>query len=257
MSNLITVFPKYQIDSAVRYLAEKINQATRHNNRDVSPVIVSILNAAFMFTADLVRYINTPVHVEFLGISSYRGERRGRCIITNELPVTSIEGRNVIIVDTICDSGETLKTAVEYVRSLHPFSLVTCVLVDKKVRIKEYYPLYIGLKCDDVFLVGYGTDKDGLYRERANICRIQSEEDKRKADANLTNYRTCMWDLVKIYKVCPLCGKIDIRSTKDSKPILTTANGIQQHYNYYCGYCGCKFLVHSERGLGAQYMRRI
>jgi hypoxanthine phosphoribosyltransferase len=129
-------------------------------------LLVGILRGAIMFMADLARRLNLPVEMDFMAISSYGNatESSGVVRIVKDLN-ESIEGRHVLIVEDIIDSGLTLKYLMENLQGRHPASVAACLLLDKeRDRAKVIEPAYVGFKIPDRFVVGYGLDYAQKYR---------------------------------------------------------------------------------------------
>lgn len=128
--------------------------------------VLSLLRGSFIFTADLVRHIDTKVKVGFMTTSSYGDseESSGRCKVVNDIP-DDITGYDVLIVDDIVDSGITMGFVVDYVMSRGAASVKTCTLLDKPSRrAVEIAPDYCGFEIEDVFVVGYGLNYGDYYR---------------------------------------------------------------------------------------------
>ncbi|HEY8418408.1 MAG TPA: hypoxanthine phosphoribosyltransferase [Limnochordales bacterium] len=141
------------------------------------PVLVCILKGAFIFTADLMRHLTIPVQVDFMAISSYgnRARTSGVVQILKDLD-SSIEGQHVVVVEDIIDSGLTLNYLMDNLRSRRPASLRTCVLLDKPSRREmPFTPDYVGFQVPDEFVVGYGLDYAGLYRNLPYIGVLKPE----------------------------------------------------------------------------------
>ena len=130
------------------------------------PLLVGVLKGAVVFMADLIRVIPAPIAMDFMGVSSYGAGTRssGSVRLTADLSV-SIEGRDVVIVEDIVDSGWTLDYLRRNLETRHPRSLQLCALLDKVERRQVDVPLdYVGFAIPDRFVVGYGFDLGGLYR---------------------------------------------------------------------------------------------
>lgn len=131
-----------------------------------SPVLVGILKGATLFVADLARAIDLPVEFDFMAVSSYGSATKSSGIvrITKDLD-SSIEGRDVILVEDIVDSGMTLLYLREYLARRNPASLTVCTLLDKQVARKADVDVeYVGFQIPDAFVVGYGLDYAERYR---------------------------------------------------------------------------------------------
>ncbi len=161
------LIPKYDIEQRVSKLAAQITKD--YHGR--TPHLIGILKGAWVFMADLIRHMDIDVTVDFLGITSYGsgGHSSGEVKITKDLDA-SIEGREVLIVEDILDTGRTLKY-LEEVLSVHkPHSLRVITLLDKRSRrIVPVKADYVGFEIADVFVVGYGLDFDQKYRQLPDI----------------------------------------------------------------------------------------
>ena len=139
-------------------------------------VAIGLLRGSFVFLADLVREIDNPIVVDFITTSSYEHSEisTGTVNILSDLR-ENIEGKDVLIVDDIMDSGNTLKNIREYILTKNPNSVKTCVMLDKPCRREvDLVPDYFGFEIEDWFIVGYGLNYGNKYR---NIPYIFSYED--------------------------------------------------------------------------------
>jgi len=135
------------------------------------PLLVGVLKGAAVFTADLIRAIPGPIAMDFMGVSSYGAGARssGAVRLTADLSM-SIEGRDVVVVEDIVDSGWTLDYLRRNLETRHPRSLRICALLDKVERRQVDVPIdYVGFAVPDRFVVGYGFDLGGLYRGLPDI----------------------------------------------------------------------------------------
>jgi len=151
-----------------RQLARRVRQLTVLLQRDYAQgdlVIVSLLTGTVMFLADLIRHLELPLRLDFMGVSSYgAGTESGQLIFTKELRL-EVKGRDVLVVDDILDTGRTLTRVLEKLRALKPRSLRTCVLLNKQARrVEKITADYVGFEIPDFFVVGYGLDYAERYR---------------------------------------------------------------------------------------------
>jgi hypoxanthine phosphoribosyltransferase len=156
------LFDEDAIGTTVQRLAAEISRD--FDNQEV--IFVSVLKGSFMFTSDLARAMKGRVVVDFLRATSYGTGRQtsGTVTITKDLE-TSLEGRNVVIVEDIIDSGLTLTFIRDMLLARRPRSLKICALIDKKARRQvEIEADYVGFSMDDGFIVGYGIDYAEHYR---------------------------------------------------------------------------------------------
>ena len=150
-----------QIEERIKTLAREIERDFR--GREM--VVVSLLNGTVMFLADLMRNINLPLRLDFLGVSSYGlGTESGHLVFTKEL-LLDVRGRDVLLVDDILDTGKTLRHVLPKLRALKPRRIKICVLLDKPSRrVEKVYADYSGFEIPDYFVVGYGLDFAERYR---------------------------------------------------------------------------------------------
>ncbi len=141
-----------------------------------APVVVGVLKGALVFAADLIRAISLPVTLDFMSVSSYGAGAKSSGVVRLAADLsTSIEGRDVIIVEDIIDTGRTISYLRRNLATRHPRSLVLCVLLDKVARREvEVAVDYVGFVIPDEFVVGYGLDHDGLHRSRPDIAVLDS-----------------------------------------------------------------------------------
>jgi hypoxanthine phosphoribosyltransferase len=138
------------------------------------PILVGVLQGAFLFMADLIRATSIELTTDFIGVVSYvGGTSSGQVRIVSDLSV-SIEGRHVVIVEDIVDTGLTLTYLKRTLEARHPRSLRVCVLVDKIERRRVDVAVdYVGFAIPNVFVVGYGFDYEGLYRNLPYVAALE------------------------------------------------------------------------------------
>lgn len=136
-----------------------------------SPVVVPVLKGSFIFAADLVRAIDLPLSVEFLGVQSYGDATRSSGVVRITLDLAgSIEGRDVLLVEDIVDSGLTSSFLLEQLAARGPRSVKLCALLHKPARMeKEVEIAYLGFTIPDVFVVGYGLDAAQRHRNLPDV----------------------------------------------------------------------------------------
>ncbi|HLX72189.1 MAG TPA: hypoxanthine phosphoribosyltransferase [Verrucomicrobiae bacterium] len=149
-------------------LARRIAEMAQMIQRDFSGremVVVSVLSGTVMFLADLIRHLNLPMRLDFLGVSSYgAGTESGELAITKELRL-DVRNRDVLVVDDILDTGKTMVRVLEKLKALRPRKIRTCVLLNKAARrVENVKADYVGFEIPDYFVVGYGLDFAERYR---------------------------------------------------------------------------------------------
>ena len=153
-------------------LAEQIDRAYA-GSADL--VLVGVLRGAVYFLADISRALRTPHRIDFVEYRSYRGTTRGNGRLVKDC-ADSIEGADVVIVDEVYDSGETLARLREALASKGPRSLAVCTLLVKGQHAPERLPEFRGLEVGDAFLVGYGMDLDQQKRHLPYIGTVVDRE---------------------------------------------------------------------------------
>src|SRR5262245_12257820 len=140
-----------------------------------APILVGVLKGALIFVADLIRAIALPVSVDFMSVSSYGSGTRSSGVVrlSSDLSM-SIEGRDVIIVEDIIDSGRTISYLRRNLATRHPRTLALWGLRDKVARREvDVTADYVGFVIPDEFVVGYGLDHDGLLRNLRHIAVLE------------------------------------------------------------------------------------
>ena len=165
------LFSHTQIQRHVKALAKRISRDYMGRNL----VLVGILKGVMCFMADLMQHITLPLNVDFMAISYYGTDNESAVKITKDLD-TSIAGLDVLMVEDIVDTGMTLNYVLNHLASHNPASLRVCTLLDKRVRRLIDVPLdYIGFEIPDEFVVGYGLDYHGEYRNLPFIGALKPE----------------------------------------------------------------------------------
>ena len=140
--------------------------------------LVSVLKGSLPFMADLMRAISIPVTIDLMEVSSYGGaatESSGLVRILKDLS-SSIDGRDVLIVEDIIDTGLTLNYLIRYLRGKNPATLRICTLLDKPARRLVEIPVeYIGFQIPDQFVIGYGLDFGEVYRNLRYVGVLKPE----------------------------------------------------------------------------------
>ena len=165
------LFSHTQIQRRVKSLAKRVSRD--YMGRKL--LLVGILKGVMCFMADLMQHITLPLNVDFMAISYYGTNNESAVKITKDLDI-SIAGLDVLMVEDIVDTGMTLNYVLNHLASHSPASLRVCTLLDKRVRRLVDVPLdYIGFEIPDEFVVGYGLDYHGEYRNLPFIGMLKPE----------------------------------------------------------------------------------
>jgi hypoxanthine phosphoribosyltransferase len=153
-------------ETAIKRRIAKLGQEIAATYGDEEITVVAIINGAILFTADLLRAIPNPIRLDCIRISSYRNETKsiGKPQLVHSLTL-DVTNRHVLLIDDILDTGKTLSMVVDVIKKLHPASIKTCVLLDKKGRREVPFEAeHVGFEIPDKFVVGYGLDFAERYR---------------------------------------------------------------------------------------------
>jgi len=159
-------------------IQEKITELAGQLNQDYAgkrPLFLSVLNGAFLFTADLFKQITIEAEVSFIKLASYKGTSSTGNVITAIGLDINVKDRHIIILEDIIDTGKTLHHYLPQLESMQPASVKIAVLLNKKDAL--LYPVQIDYACFDIpnkFVVGYGLDYDGLGRNSKDIYQLKA-----------------------------------------------------------------------------------
>jgi hypoxanthine phosphoribosyltransferase len=169
-----TLISESDLQARVGELGQEINATYSDHDR---PLLVCVLKGAFMFLADLVRHLDMRHEVDFMEISSYGAATVSSGVVRILLDLAqNIEGRHVLIVEDIIDSGRTLDYITRNLRTRGPASLRVCTLLSKPERREIDVPLdFVGFEVPDEFVVGYGLDFAEEYRNLPFIGVLKEE----------------------------------------------------------------------------------
>lgn len=170
---LQVLYTEEQIQDKVRELGEQISR----DYAGKTPLLVSVLKGSFVFMADLVRNIDIPCTIDFMAVSSYGSGTKttGEVKIIKDLD-QRLDGKDVIVVEDILDSGVTLSYLMEILKARGAKSLTLCTFLDKPERRKRSVQVqYSGYTVPDEFIVGYGLDYDEKYRNLPYLGILKPE----------------------------------------------------------------------------------
>jgi hypoxanthine phosphoribosyltransferase len=164
-------------EAAIKRRIKRLGMEIADKYGDEEITVVSIINGAILFTADLLRYIPNPVRLDCIRISSYRNETKsiGKPQLVHSLTL-DVANRHVLLIDDILDTGKTLDMVTKTITKMNPASLKTCVLLDKKGRREVPFDAeFVGFQIPDKFVVGYGLDFAERYRNLPCIGVLKPE----------------------------------------------------------------------------------
>lgn len=170
LGKIKTLISEEELQKRVKELAKQIYED--YNKQEIT--FICILKGSVFFTVDLAKNIPSDVKLEFIRVSSYHGtESTGKIELKLDLR-EDIEGKDIIIIEDIVDTGRTLTYLKKHLKAKKPKSLKICTLLDKKERrVCEIEPEYVGFNIPDKFVLGYGLDVDESYRNLPYIGYIE------------------------------------------------------------------------------------
>ena len=175
------IYDQQEIDQRVSELAEQLNHDYA-GKRDV--VVVAVLTGAIMFTMDLYKRLDLYAHIDFVDVSSYQGgtSSTGSVKLLHDLK-NDIKGKDVIVCEDIVDTGRTLKFLIDLLKDRGANSIKICSIFDKPAgRVVAVQADYVGFDVPNEFLVGYGLDYQGLYRNLPYIGVLKPSVYQKKHD---------------------------------------------------------------------------
>lgn len=169
------LIPEQELQARIRELGEEISRD--YAGKDL--LLICILRGGVMFLTDLMRAITIPHHIDFMAVSSYGiGVRHSSGNVQIKLDLTApIEGRDVLLVEDIIDSGFTIISVLDFLKTRRPSSLRVCALLDKAERREVEVPIhYRGFTIPNKFVFGYGLDLDEYYRNLPFIGVVRADK---------------------------------------------------------------------------------
>ena len=163
-----------QIQNRIRELGEILTA----EYADKNPVIVGVLKGVVVFYADMIRQIKVPCQMDFMWLSSYSGANSTGKMLVRQDVTADIQGRHVLILEDIFDTGSSLEFTVNHLKEKHPASIKICTLLDKPERRREGVTLqadYVGFTIPNAFVVGYGLDYNEHYRNLPYVGVLKPE----------------------------------------------------------------------------------
>lgn len=162
-------------------LQARIAQLGQELTRDYAgknPVVVGVLKGVVVFYSDMIRKIEVPCQMDFMWVSSYQGTQSKELVVKRDLS-QNIEGRHVLILEDIFDTGSSLQFVYEHLLEKKPASLEVCTLLDKPEGRREgitVQPKYVGFTIPNEFVIGYGLDYNEYYRNLPYVGVLKPEK---------------------------------------------------------------------------------
>ena len=184
MSSQILI-PQFKIERKIQELANRISREWKASKTSKPPVMLCVLNGAFMFFSDLVKHMEIECEIDFVRIKSYEGRDNTQGINMIKPPEADLQDRSIYIVEDLVDSGQTMRELIQYIAQYtQDIKLVTLlhrrgsIVVDKLPHIVKHYTAFI---IGGEWVIGYGLDDNKLKRNYSNIYELTSPEDNHAA----------------------------------------------------------------------------
>jgi len=161
----------------IRERTKELGRQITEDYRGKDPLLICILKGGLMFLADLMREIDLPLEIDFIAVSSYGDSTESSGVVRILMDLErNIQGRHVLIVEDIIDTGRTLTYIIENLRTRGPASVKVCTLLDKPSRRELEIPIdYVGFTIPDKFVIGYGLDYGEIYRNLPFVGVLKPE----------------------------------------------------------------------------------
>lgn len=172
-TDLKVLYSATEIQAAIAKLGEKLNE----EYKDEELYLICVLKGSVMFMVDLAKHLKMPVKMEFIRLSSYGSAFTSSGKVNAvDISLPDLNGKNVLVIEDIIDTGHTAKFLVDFIKlNFHAKTMRFCSLLDKKIKRQvEIDPDYYAFEVDDKFLVGYGLDYDGYYRNIPYIGYVEN-----------------------------------------------------------------------------------
>jgi hypoxanthine phosphoribosyltransferase len=170
------IFDEDAVQKAVDKVAQQLNQRFNPEDGTPFPLVLGVMGGAVVFCGQLLTRLKFPLEFDYMHVTRYGGKDQGGKIEWKVIPRSSVQGRTVIVLDDILDEGETLAHVKERLLEMGAAEVVLAVFADKEIgKAKPVTADYIGLSLPNKFVVGYGMDAYGYWRNLPGIWAIQTE----------------------------------------------------------------------------------
>jgi len=167
---------KFKPYISAQEINEKISQIASYIDRDCvgsHPLFICILNGSFIFASDLLKKVKSPCNIEFVRLKSYEGTQTTENVQEIFGLHSEIEGKDIIIIEDIVDTGHTLHNFLQKINTYHPKSVKIASLIFKKEAFKKEFKIdYLGFEIENKFIVGYGLDYNEYGRNLPEIYQV-------------------------------------------------------------------------------------
>lgn len=179
LQNAEELFTKQDVDAAVTAMADNLNARYNHPEAEAFPLVLGVMGGAVVFTGNLLPQLTFPLEFDYIHVSRYGDEDRGGEVVWKVVPRSNVAGRTVIVLDDILDEGETLAHVKQRLLDMGAAEVILAVFADKAIgKTKPVNADIVGLTIPNRFVVGFGMDAYGYWRNLPGLWAIRPEEMK-------------------------------------------------------------------------------
>ncbi|NHZ96285.1 hypoxanthine-guanine phosphoribosyltransferase [Massilia sp. CCM 8734] len=177
LNNAEEIFDAAAVQAAVRQVADKLNERFDRPDNDAFPLVLGVMGGAVVFTGNLLPQLRFPLEFDYIHVSRYGDDDQGGNVVWKVIPRPSVAGRIIIVLDDILDEGETLAQVKQRLLDMGAAEVVITVFADKAIkRSKPVKADIVGLSIPDKFVVGFGMDVYGYWRNLPGLWAIRTED---------------------------------------------------------------------------------
>jgi len=173
------IFDKATVDASVTRMADELNARFDHADNQEFPLVLGVMGGAVVFTGNLLPQLTFPLEFDYIHVSRYGDEDKGGQVVWKVIPRSNVAGRTVIVLDDILDEGETLAHVKERLLDMGAAEVILAVFADKAIgKAKPVKPDLVGITIPNRFVVGFGMDAYGYWRNLPGLWAIKTEDAK-------------------------------------------------------------------------------
>ena len=173
------IFDKATVDASVTRMADELNARFNNPDNQEFPLVLGVMGGAVVFTGNLLPQLTFPLEFDYIHVSRYGDEDKGGQVVWKVIPRSNVAGRTVIVLDDILDEGETLAHVKERLLEMGAAEVLLAVFADKAIgKTKPVTPDLVGITIPNRFVVGFGMDAYGYWRNLPGLWAIKTEDSK-------------------------------------------------------------------------------
>ncbi len=176
LENAELIVDQAAVQAAVTRVADTLNARFEHAQAPAFPLVLGVMGGAVVFTGNLLPQLTFPLEFDYIHVSRYGDDDQGGAVVWKVIPRSNVEGRTIIVLDDILDEGETLAHVKQRLLDMGAFEVVVVVFADKAIRkAKPIKADIVGLTIPDKFVIGFGMDVYGYWRNLPGLWAIRPE----------------------------------------------------------------------------------